>query len=265
MIHKSRSLKGTTSNALKAEANALFNAADPAAAITLYKEALASCPAYLHFPRAVLQSNIAACYLKTEDYADAAKHASDALDGLEKLDPKAPSNPGLTSTSPDQPQAASPSTGAGAGADAGARSGACDDVEAEIISAGAARAPPDVPKADIARIRIKALLRRARARSLQGGWSNLASSEQDYKALAALPPGDLTKADLRTVRAQLAELPARVKAAQEAEMAEMWGKLKGLGNSILRPFGLSTDNFQMVKDENTGGYSMNFTQAGAPK
>ena len=38
-----------------------------------------------------------------------------------------------------------------------------------------------------------------------------------------------------------------------------------LGNGILKPFGLSTENFQMVKDEKTGGYSMNFNQGGDGK
>lgn len=40
---------------------------------------------------------------------------------------------------------------------------------------------------------------------------------------------------------------------------ETLDKLKGLGNMVLGKFGMSTDDFKMVKDENTGGYSVNYS------
>ncbi|KEY66665.1 hypothetical protein S7711_01956 [Stachybotrys chartarum IBT 7711] len=225
------------SNVLKASANTLFASHDHEAALEKYDDALHTCPQYLHFPRAVLHSNIAACHIQQRQWPAAIKAASAALDALAKLEPKDPKDP---------------------------KGSGDDQVDEEIISAGAAGAAPaltpQAAEADVLRIRTKALLRRARARSEAGGWQNLAGAEEDYRALAQMP--GLTPADARTVRAQLRDLPPRTKAAQEAEMGEMWGKLRQLGDGILKPFGLSTNNFQMVKDENTGGYSMNFKQGG---
>lgn len=66
--------------------------------------------------------------------------------------------------------------------------------------------------------------------------------------------------DRKTVLKSMADIAPKLDDAKQQEMAEMMGKLKGLGNSILKPFGLSTENFQFVKDDKTGGYSMNFNQ-----
>ncbi|GAB1318633.1 Tetratricopeptide repeat protein 1 [Madurella fahalii] len=243
------------SNSQKTEANTLFSSGKYDAAISKYDEALAVCPTYLDYELAVLRSNIAACHLKLEEWKEAVNNATTALDCLERLEQQDKAKEKMKT---EEIKAAE------------------NDVpEAEIVSAGAAKAGPALPtnpdddplgdahrkrQEDIARIRSKALMRRARARSEQGGWSNLEGAIEDYKRLLGM--GNLSATDKKIVQAQLRALPPRAKAAQEQETAEMWAKLKDLGNGLLKPFGLSTDNFKMVKDEKTGGYSMNF-QGGA--
>jgi tetratricopeptide (TPR) repeat protein len=248
------------SNSHKTEANTLFTSGKYETAINKYDEAVAVCPNYLDYELAVLRSNIAACHLKLEEWKEAVSNATTALDGLDRLEQQEKEQ--------EKAEAAQP------------KDAETDDAEAEIISAGAAKAGPALytntnpdqestemarrrRQDDIARIRAKALMRRARARSELRGWSNLEGAIEDYKRLAAM--ANLAAADKKIVQAQLRLLPPLAKAAQEAETAEMWSKLKDLGNGLLKPFGLSTDNFQMVQDEKTGGYSMNFQGGGGSK
>jgi tetratricopeptide (TPR) repeat protein len=244
------------SNSHKAEANTLFTSGKYETAINKYDEAVAVCPNYLDYELAVLRSNMAACHLKLEEWKEAVNNATTALDGLDRLEQQEKEK------AADEREAT--------------KATETDDAEAEIISAGAAKAGPALSanpeddsieaarrkrQADFARIRAKALMRRARARSEQGGWSNLEGAVEDYKRLAGME--NLAAADRKIVQAQLRLLPPRAKAAQETETAEMWAKLKDLGNGLLKPFGLSTDSFNMVKDEKTGAYSMNFGGGGA--
>ncbi len=92
-------------------------------------------------------------------------------------------------------------------------------------------------------------------------WSNLSAALSDYHTLATPEYfHNLPSSDQKTVIEMLRTLPPRVEAAKKAEVDEMMGKLKQLGNGILKPFGLSTDMFKMVQDPNTGGWSMNFDQ-----
>ncbi|KAI9641726.1 hypothetical protein NHQ30_009582 [Ciborinia camelliae] len=242
------------SNTLKATANNLFAQKSYKEAIDTYESALSTCPKYLEYERAVLKSNVAACYLKLEEWKEAAKASSEALDGLEKLQKdegkeKEENGDGEAKKEDVKEE---------------------EEADEEIISEGATKAEnmrgKDIDDAkesrakDIERIRAKALMRRARARSEQDGWSTLAGAVEDYKLLSTFT--NLSAIDRKTVQTQLRLLPPRSKAAQDREMGEMMGKLKQFGNGILKPFGLSTDNFQMVKDEKTGGYSMNFNQGG---
>ncbi|CAL3971467.1 hypothetical protein PZA11_007937 [Diplocarpon coronariae] len=231
------------SNTVKQEANALFAKSSFHDAIATYDKALATCPHYLEYEIAVLKSNVAACHLKLEDWKEAVKAASAALDGLDRLQ-------GRGKGDAEKAKGDSEATE--------------EEADEEIISEGAAKAEDTSDKgrreADIERIRGKALMRRARARSELGGWSSLQGAEEDYKMLSTM--ANLTAADRKVVQRQLVLLPPRTKAAQEKEVGEMMGKLKELGNGILKPFGLSTENFQMQKDAKSGGYSMNFNQGG---
>ncbi|KJR87949.1 tetratricopeptide repeat protein 1 (TTC1) [Sporothrix schenckii 1099-18] len=256
-------------NEHKKQANELFKTNQTDAALTAYETAVSVLPSYLFYDLALLRSNMAACYIKLDDWKQANRSATEALEALDKEQRRIEKEKA-------NPKKEEPTDGNGVEQDD-------ESVEDEIVSEGAklAARPPPPPKEptpppapvgptdqDILRIRSKILLRRGRARSELGGWANLAGAEEDYKTLSAMPTGTLGGADLQLVKKQLKDLPARTKAAQDAEMGDMMGKLKEvsqsaneqLGNGILRPFGISTDNFQMVKDEKTGGYSMNFRQ-----
>lgn len=150
------------SNTEKVAANELFAKSSFKDAIETYDKALATCPNYLEYEIAVLKSNIAACHLKLEDWKDAIKAATAALDGLDRLQGKTPGD-----------------------VDAAAEPEAEEEADEEIISVGATKAEDTSAQgkreADIERIRAKALMRRARARSEQGGWSSLQAAEEGMR------------------------------------------------------------------------------------
>ncbi|ORY78844.1 hypothetical protein BCR35DRAFT_304839 [Leucosporidium creatinivorum] len=102
---------------------------------------------------------------------------------------------------------------------------------------------------------IKALQRRALANESIGSWSSLTSALEDLKTLEVLP--DLPSHLRSTIRTTKPRLEKAVAEAQAREQAEVMGKLKDLGNTVLGKFGLSTDNFKFVEQPG-GGYSMNF-------
>ena len=125
-------------------------------------------------------------------------------------------------------------------------------------------------------IYVKALQRRATSNEKIGTWSSLSSAQEgrsitiqiqifqvefismtDYQTLLDLLPS--TSPQLPEVRRSLQSIKPRAEQAQKKEMGEMMDKLKGLGNSVLGNFGLSTDNFKF-EPNGQGGYSMNFVK-----
>ncbi|KAL2820903.1 hypothetical protein BDW59DRAFT_150492 [Aspergillus cavernicola] len=236
LLEESRSIKG--------EANKLYSVASYDQAISAYDRALASCPSYLDYEVAVLRSNMAACFLKLEDWKAAVDSASACIEGLDRVipPPKETNTEGSKMQEGESGEAVVEISG--------------DDEAAELKELQRIK-ESDERKRDVMRIRAKALMRRARAKVELGGWGNLQGAEEDYKTLAAMD--NLSADDKRIVQRGLRELPERINKARENEMADMMGKLKDLGNGILNPFGLSTDNFNFVQDPKTGGYSMNFS------
>ncbi|XP_003225261.1 tetratricopeptide repeat protein 1 [Anolis carolinensis] len=98
---------------------------------------------------------------------------------------------------------------------------------------------------------IKALLRRA---ELYEKTDKLDEALEDYKNLLEKDPS------IHQAREACMRLPRQIEERNEKLKEEMLGKLKDLGNLVLRPFGLSTENFQVKQDSSTGSYSINFVQ-----
>ncbi|GIZ41329.1 hypothetical protein CKM354_000463600 [Cercospora kikuchii] len=235
------------SNSLKGSGNQLFGKGSYENAIQTYDRALASCPNYLDFELAVLRSNIAACHIKLENWKEAVESADKGVNNLENLEPLPPL------PKPKDPR----KDGKGdEGKDDGIEE-VDDDVEERIENLQKSGRTLD----EVRKLQIKLLLRRAKAKTELAGWANLQAADEDYRILLSptMQPC-LSPTDSRFVKEAVRALAPKLNEAKEKEMGEMVDKLKGLGNSVLGMFGMSTDNFQFVKDEKTGGYSMNFQQ-----
>jgi hypothetical protein len=216
----------------------------------------------------VLHSNIAACYLKLEDWKAAVDSATVSIERLDKVIPP-------TSQVKDDDSKGKTASDSDKDTD-GVVEISGDDEEAEEKELQRLK-DQDEQRSNVMRIRAKSLMRRAKAKSQIGGWGSLQGAAEDYQTLSGME--NLPADDKRIVQRALRELPERINQAREKEMGDMMGKLKDvsllilmalllelkinadflqLGNGILKPFGLSTDNFNFVQDPKTGGYNMNF-------
>ncbi|KAM6214158.1 tetratricopeptide repeat protein 1 [Rhynchocyon petersi] len=98
---------------------------------------------------------------------------------------------------------------------------------------------------------IRAILRRA---ELYEKTDKLDEALEDYKSILEKDPS------VHQAREACMRLPQQIEERNQRLKEEMLGKLKDLGNLVLRPFGLSTENFQIKQDSSTGSYSINFVQ-----
>eukprot|EP01080_Neovahlkampfia_damariscottae_P009926 gene9926-2247_t len=95
---------------------------------------------------------------------------------------------------------------------------------------------------------VKCYFRRAKA------YENLEKYEESLADLKKIKEIDV---DNKEIDKDIKRLETLFQEKQKKDMEKMFSQLKDLGNTILNPFGLSTDNFNFQQNE-TGGYSMNF-------
>jgi len=96
---------------------------------------------------------------------------------------------------------------------------------------------------------VKALHRRSKA---YDALNKPREALTDLKAVYEAEPKTVNQGDMM-------RLERVVKEMEEKEKAEMMGKLKDLGNSLLGRFGMSTDNFKFEQNEE-GNYNIQFVQ-----
>jgi tetratricopeptide (TPR) repeat protein len=213
---------------IKVEANQLFGSKCYDQAISCYDRALSSCPNYLDYDVAVLRSNIAACYLKLEDWKAAVDSATASIERLDKVISPSSQEKAAESSSESTAPTKTQSTD-----EVVEISG--DDEEAEEIQLKRLK-EQDEQRTNVSRIRAKALMRRAKAKSQLGGWANLQGAMEDYQVLAGMDT--LPQDEKRIVQRALRELPERLNQAKDKEMGEMMSKMKDVSGRS--PFLLST-------------------------
>jgi tetratricopeptide (TPR) repeat protein len=185
------------SNTLKAQGNTLFSKGDYSKAVETYNEAFEGIKhTDVQYEQGVLKSNIAACWLKLEEWAKAVEEATAALECLGLADP------GLV----DSKRKEKASEGEGRKEDLETRNEESDkeeqrgedekkDGDSDVLSIDAyaeRQKKTDVlalyghTEEDVARMKAKALLRRATARSKLGGWAALQGADEGEKTFIFL-------------------------------------------------------------------------------
>jgi len=165
----------TKSNNYKASANTSFASSDYDAAITGYERALETLPSYLDYEIAVLKSNIAACFIKMEEWKKTIDAATEAIDGLERVDPVPKPQKSSEGTN-DNSQVSEKRDGKETGEKV-------IEVDEEIERKLRVLERRGHGLENVRKIRVKALLRRAKARMELGGWAALQGADEGMNLL----------------------------------------------------------------------------------